>query len=129
MTRKRPSSRFTAEEKARFAFLHEIGLCCASGRDGEIHVAHISGPDHLFNKPPAGVGAKAHFVWTLPLSAEAHAEQHRKGERQFWSQNGFPWRDLGRGPMAAALILEGFRALDDVEGARRWIKARLEEGT
>ena len=117
--------RITTDEKARFAFLHEIGICAVTGREGGIHVAHIRGADALFEKPLTGMAIKPHWVWTLPLSPDAHRDQHNNGEEFYWSAMGYPWRDLTRGPMAAALILEGFRSMNDVDGARAWLRARV----
>ena len=112
-----------AAERARYTFLHELP-CAVTGRDG-IEVAHIRGADALFGKPLTGMGIKPHWVWTLPLSPDAHATQHREGELIWWRMHGYPWRDLTRGPMAAALILEGFRSMNDVDGARAWLRARV----
>ena len=116
--------RATAAEKARGAFLREVGICAVTGIEGDIQVAHIRGADALFCKPLTGMAIKPHWVWTLPLSAEAHREQHEIGEGMFWNTRGYPWRDITRGPMAAALVLEGFRAMDDAEGARTWLRER-----
>ena len=121
MTR-RPST----DEKARNTFLHEIGICAVTGREGDIHSAHIRGADALFGKPLTGMGVKPHWVWTLPLSPEAHKLQHQCGEPMFWDYQGYPWRSLTEGPMAAALILEGFRSMNDVDGARAWLRARVD---
>ena len=121
------TSRAPSAEKARSAFLHEIGICAVTGREGEIHAAHIRGPDAMFGKTESGMARKPHWTWTLPLSPEKHAEQHRTSERQFWEMNGYPWRSLTKGPMAAALVLEGFRSMDDADGARVWLRARLNQ--
>ena len=116
--------RAATDEKRRYAFMHEIGICAVTGREGDIHAAHIRGADSLFGKPLTGMGIKPHYVWTVPLSPEMHSRQHIFGESLFWNEHGFPWRDLTRGPMAAALILEGFRTMNDADGARAWLRAR-----
>ena len=115
----------SAKEKARYTFLHELRICAVTGLEGDIQVAHIRGADSLFGKPLTGMSIKPHWVWTLPLSPEMHDQQHRMGEPKFWNSYQYPWRDITRGPMAAALILEGFRVMDEVEGARAWIHTRL----
>lgn len=120
MTR-RPST----AEKGRYAFLHEIGICAVTGREGDIHAAHIRGADALFRKPLTGMGIKPHWVWTMPLSPKQHVIQHANGENRYWTTMGYPWRSITEGPMAAALILEGFRSMDDVDGARAWLRARV----
>ena len=117
--------RATTDERARYAFLHEIGICAVTGREGYIHAAHIRGADALFGKPLTGMGIKPHWVWTMPLSSSQHIIQHEVSEELFWDNRAYPWRDLTRGPMAAALILEGFRSMNDVDGARTWLRARV----
>ena len=114
------------DEKARYAFLHELP-CVATGIFGDIQVAHIRGPDALFGKTESGMARKPHWVWTLPLRRDEHERQHQCGEAKYWKWPRYPWRDITRGPMAAALVLEGFRAMDDVEGARASILARIAE--
>ena len=111
-------------EKARYAFLHEIGICAVTGREGDIHAAHIRGPDSLFGKTESGMGRKPHWVWTIPLSPAMHTLQHTMSEKQFWDSHGYPFRDIAKGPLAAALVLEGFRQLGDVDGARTWLRER-----
>ncbi len=117
--------RIGLEEKARYAFIHELP-CVATGILGHIQVAHIRGPDALFGKKETGMARKPHWTWTLPLRQEEHARQHQCGEAKYWTWPRYPWRDITRGPMAAALLLEGFRAMDDVDGACAWIWARIE---
>jgi len=116
--------RASADEKARYAFLHEIGICAVTGKQQDIEVAHIRGADALFGKPLTGMAIKPHYVWTLPLQGMEHFIQHVDGEDIFWSHRFYPWRDLTRGPMATALILEGFRTMNDADGARTWLRAR-----
>ena len=118
MTRRAP-----AAERARYAFIHDIGVCAATGRDGDIHAAHLRGPAAVFGKPITGMSIKPHYVWTLPLSPEMHAYQHEIGEKAFWLQHSHPWHSRTRSPLAAALILEGFHALGDVDAARAWLQA------
>jgi len=113
------------DERDRYTFLHEIGLCCASGFVGEIEVAHIRGPDAQFNKSLAGMGRKPHYVWTLPLHPAMHRCQHKIGEAKFWTLYNYPWQDAHRSPLHACLILEGFRTLGNADDARAWLYARL----
>ena len=117
------------DEKARYEFLHAIGFCAVTGKSGDIHAAHIRGADSLFGKTESGMARKPHYVWTLPLLSTEHAAQHRMGESSYWNSSGYPWRDITRGPMAAALMLEGYRTMDDVAGARAWLRARLASKT
>lgn len=117
--------RTTPEERARYRFLHEVGICAATGRTGEIEVAHLRSGAPVFGKVSPGMGAKPAWVWTVPLWAEAHREQHAMGERQFWAARGFDWLDPVRSPLVIAAMLELYRALDDAAGARAWIYARL----
>ncbi len=117
--------RAATDEKSRYNFLHEIGICAVTGREGDIQVAHIRGADALFGKPLTGMAIKPHYVWTMPLCPDSHQEQHDVSEETFWHYHGYPWHDLTRGPMAAALILEGFRAMHDADAARTWLRARI----
>ncbi len=116
--------RATTAEKARYAFLHEVGVSAATGREGDIQVAHLRGADALFGKPLAGMGRKPHWVWTVPLLVEEHLSQHRQNEKVWWALRGFGWWDILTSPLVVALALEGFRSMDDVEGARTWLRER-----
>ena len=120
--------RATTAEKARYDFLHEVGICAVTGIRGDIQVAHIRGPDALFGKTESGMARKPHWGWTMPLLRDEHERQHRWGENEYWDWAGYPWRDITRGPMAAALVLEGFRSMDDAEGARIWLRERAQGG-
>jgi hypothetical protein len=124
---KSPTQRRAEQEAAHYAFLHEVGVCAATGCSGDIHVAHIRFADWIFNKELPGMGRKPHFVWTLPLLAEVHVKQHSGNEREFWDWQGFPHRSLTAGPLTYALAVAGFSMMGDVEGARRYILHRVQE--
>ena len=113
-----------ADERARYAFMHEIGFSAATGREGDLDAAHIRGADSLFNKPLAGMALKPHYVWTVPLLVEEHRSQHRQNEKTWWKSRGFGWMDILTSPLTVALVLEGFRSMEDVEGARMWLRER-----
>ncbi len=114
--------RTTADERARYAFVHEIGISAASGRSGTIHCAHLRSGAPVFGKHNPGA-RKPHYVWTLPLLFEEHMiEQHGMNEQEFWAGYGFDWLDPIRSPLAVALALEGFRALGDADAARGWLR-------
>ncbi len=116
--------RATTAEKARYAFLHDVGICAATGREGDIHAAHIRGADALFGKPLAGMANKPHFCWTVPLLVDEHLSQHRQNEKTWWASRGFDLTNILTSPLVVALALEGFRSMDDAEGARTWLRAR-----
>ena len=116
--------RRSPDERRRYAFLHDIGVCAATGVEGDVHAAHIRGADFYFNKPLAGMAIKPHWIWTLPLSPEAHREQHAGNEKTFWEAHGFGWTDILTSPLVVALALEGYRSMNDVDGARRWLMRR-----
>ncbi len=116
--------RATTAEKARYTFLHEIGVCAATGQEGDIHVAHLRGPDALFGKPLAGMANKPHWVWTVPLLVDEHLSQHRQSEMTWWASRGFGWLDILTSPLVVALALEGFRSMEDADGARTWLRER-----
>ncbi len=117
--------RTTVDERARYAFIHEIGISAASGRAGDIHCAHLRSGAPVFGKHNPGMARKPHWVWTLPLLVEEHHQQHRMNERQFWESFGFDWLDPIKSPLAVALALEGFRALGDADAARAWLQSRV----
>lgn len=117
-----PRTRPTTAERARYDFLHRIGICAATGKEGDIQVAHIRYSDAFFGKVNPGMARKPHWVWTLPLSAEAHRTQHDEGEHIFWTTRYHTPSDALRSPLTAALVLEGFRALDDADAAREWLR-------
>ncbi len=117
--------RTTADERDRYEFMHEIGICTVTGREGDIHAAHIRGADALFSKPLTGMAIKPHYVWTIPLSPEAHMSQHRENEKAWWKDRGFDWGNPLTSPLAVALGLEGWRTMSDADGAREWMRARL----
>ncbi len=114
--------RATTAERARYAFLHEIGIS-ATGREGDIQVAHIRGADALFGKPLAGMASKPHWVWTVPLLVDEHLSQHRQNEKTWWAERGFGWMNILTSPLVVALALEGFRSMNDAEGAMVWLRA------
>ena len=121
------TGRYSAAERQHFAFLHSLGLCAVSGLAEPIQVAHIRFADSYFGKPLAGVANKPAFIWTAPLSAEAHEAQHRMGERRFWKERGYDPADPLRSPLALALALAGFSSIADAEGARAFLITRISE--
>ncbi len=116
--------RATTAERARYAFMHEVGICAVTGREGDIHAAHLRGADALFGKPLAGMANKPHWVWTVPLLVEEHLSQHRQNEKTWWAARGFGWMNILTSPLVVALALEGFRSMDDADGARTWLRER-----
>lgn len=119
------SSRYeaaTISEASHYRFLHDVGTCAVTGRSSErIEVAHMRDNAYAMNKVNPGMGRKPHFAWCLPMAASEHAAQHKMGAGPYFMSRWWPVEDLERGPLAACLVLMGFSALDDVEGAQRWI--------
>ncbi len=116
--------RSSLAERARYTFIHDVGICAVTGWEGDIQVAHLRGADALFGKPLAGMGRKPHWVWTVPLRAEEHLSQHRQNEKTWWASRGFGWANILTSPLVVALALEGFRSIDVAEGARTWLRER-----
>lgn len=89
------------------AFLRSLE-CVTTGALGPLEAAHIRSPnDESFQKPLAGVSAKPHDRWMVPLSVAEHRHQHHVGEAIFWSGHGMPLDCESRSPMALAGILWG----------------------
>lgn len=121
---KQRSERGTSAEKKHFAFLHEL-TCVLSGQFG-IEAAHLRSPCAAFAKPLAGVSAKPHFIWTLPLSPELHREQHSMGEQAFWASYGMPLDGpMTETPFMLALALAGFSHTGDAYDANRFIAEQI----
>ena len=113
------------EEKAKFAFIHEVGICAVTGRSGDVHCAHVRFSDAFFGKANPGMGTKPEPVWTLPLSPEKHQQQHGMGEAEFWRLHGYDPRDPARSPLTACLVLDWHYRAGDVEAAQEWLRARI----
>lgn len=112
----------TVSEAAHYEFLHAVGTCAVTGRSSErIEVAHMRDNVHALNKTNPGMGRKPHYAWCLPMAASEHEAQHKMGAPAYFLTRWWPVEDLERGPLAACLVLMGFSALGDDEGARRWI--------
>lgn len=114
----------TVSERGHYAFLHEIGVCAATGRRGvAIEVEHLSANNFTMGKVAGGMSQKPHFAWTIPLSKELHAEKTSgaAGYSAAFRRWGWPIEDVVSGPLPTALALLGFSALGDVEAARRWL--------
>lgn len=67
-------------------YLHFIHLlpCVVTGLRTEIEAAHISFSNPRLGHYGRAKGAKASDRWVLPLTRNAHLEQHRVGESEFW---------------------------------------------
>lgn len=115
----------SVSEWDHYRFLHEVGVCAATGQSGApIEVEHLRGDCYQMNKADAGMSMKPHWIWTIPLQAHLHQERHRVGASGFFRELNWPLEDLAGGPLPTALALFGFSALGDVEGARRWLRHR-----
>lgn len=112
----------TLDEQGRYRFLHEVGVCAVTGRQRErLEVAHIRCNVAAFHLVNPGVGAKPHWLWTLPLAASEHRRQHEMGTEAYFEHRGWPLHDYEAGPLVACLTLAGFHALDDAEIAGDWL--------
>lgn len=61
--------------------------CVVTGKYG-CEAAHISFADARFGKPERARGKKAGDDWTVPLSPDAHRDQHSRNERKYWADQG-----------------------------------------
>lgn len=96
----------TPEERRKFAWLHDLGRCCLTGRT-DIHVAHL-------HEGSLCMGRKVGPELTLPLCWLLHAEQHRT--REFWP------RAFRGDPRDWALRLHDLFEADDRYGAELLLK-------
>lgn len=76
--------RFTKEESDYYAWLHDDGVCCLTGRTDGINIAHTGGPDE-----GKGMGRKAYLHTCLPIFWRLHMIEERQREF-FWTSAGFP---------------------------------------
>lgn len=90
--------------------------CAVSGRS-PVEAAHLSTANPPLGHYGRAKGSKAPDRWALPLSPDAHRDQHRMNELGFWRSNGVDphilaltlfglWSDLGDEavPHAVAII-------------------------
>lgn len=87
-----------AKKAGYLAFLHKLP-CVVSGRYG-VQAAHISFAAPQYLHYGRGKGHKADDRWALPLSPEAHAEQHSGNEAAYWAAQGID-------PHLLALVIYG----------------------
>lgn len=77
------TERGTAEERRYFKWLHDLGVCCLTGRP-DIEIAHTGGLAE-----GKGMGRKS-ALWTcLPLAKPLHRVEEA-GREMFWIHAGFP---------------------------------------
>lgn len=91
--------------------------CIITGENTTVEAAHIRFADLRVDKHNAGVGAKPHDMWTLPLSGEQHRLQHSMSERKFW-------RETGIDPIFYALALYAHSG-DYEKGCRIVMNAKM----
>jgi hypothetical protein len=87
-----------AKKADYLSFLHSLP-CVVTGRHG-VEAAHVSfaAPEYLHYG--RGKGTKADDRWALPLSPEAHRDQHSHNERDWWARQGID-------PHLLALVIYG----------------------
>lgn len=61
--------------------------CLITGHPG-VQAAHIRYADMRYGKRGTGMGEKPDDCWVVPLSPDAHAEQHSMNERRWWESKG-----------------------------------------
>jgi len=80
---KAPKERYTPQEARYYAWLHDQGQCCLTGR-ADIELAHTGGLTE-----GKGTGRKAWLKTVLPIAKPLHVLEERN-RRQFWVQAGHP---------------------------------------
>jgi hypothetical protein len=111
----------TPKAKARkngsyLAFIRSLP-CAVSGSRSDIEAAHLSFACTPLGHYGRGRGTKVGDRWCLPLTSEAHRQQHSGNEKLFWARAGIDphilalaifglWSDLGDDahPFATAII-------------------------
>ena len=88
--------------------------CLLCGDNTSVEAAHIRFGDIRAGKRPTGMGEKPDDRWTLPLCKRHHDEQHKRGERLFWTQ-------AGVSPMWVSLALQS--VAPDLEAAENLMRA------
>lgn len=109
-------------EKRHFAFHHEVGVCAITGTECDaLEVEHLLVTDHMLGADIAGMSAKSHYLWTVPYRAALHQERHALGQHSFFRKYNWPIDHIVMGPLALAMTLAGFSALDNVRGAKNYL--------
>lgn len=62
--------------------------CLIGGTTEAVEAAHIRYSDVVFGKRETGKGERPDDRWTVPLSRDQHADQHRHGEKSWWGLKG-----------------------------------------
>lgn len=112
-----PTPKAKARKNAGYlAFIRSLP-CAVTGSRVDIQAAHLSFACTPLGHYSRGKSSKAPDRWALPLSADAHRQQHKGNEKLFWDRNGIDphilalaifglWSDLGDDaqPYAEAII-------------------------
>lgn len=80
------------KEAEYLAFIHELP-CAVTGRYG-VQAAHVSFACPWHGHYGRGKQTKAPDRFALPLSPEAHADQHNANERAWWAARGIDPHEL-----------------------------------
>ncbi len=72
-----------AKKADYLAFLHTLP-CVVTGRS-PVQAAHVSFKAPQFGAYGRGKGHKVSDRWALPVCADAHEDQHRHNEEQWWA--------------------------------------------
>lgn len=87
-----------AKKADYLAFLHTLP-CVVTGRS-PVQAAHVSFKAPQFGAYGRGKGHKVSDRWALPVCADAHEDQHRHNEEQWWA-------NLRINPHLLALVIYG----------------------
>lgn len=79
------------KDEAHLEFIRSLP-CVSCGDNTATEAAHLRAANRDYGKEPAGMQAKPHDRWTLPLCGRCHREQHEGDEAAFWAFRGYnPW--------------------------------------
>jgi hypothetical protein len=87
-----------AKKADYLSFLHRLP-CVVTGRR-PVEAAHVSFKAPQFGAYGRGKGHKVSDRWALPVCSDAHADQHKHNEEDWWL-------NLGINPHLVALIIWG----------------------
>jgi len=75
------------EDRSHLEYIRSLP-CLVTGRESQIEAAHVRYGDPAYGKRETGAGEKPDDRWCVPLHRDQHWDQHRNGEREWWTSTG-----------------------------------------
>lgn len=100
--------------------------CLVTGQRGSVQACHVRYADPMFGKREVGMQEKPDDMWTVPLNAMQHRDQHDHGDERNW------WKQIGIDPLQVALTLHHITGDDELaesiirEARQRRLNAKAE---